>query len=225
MGDDKTPEVSEITRSRKPNSRARLLESARRIGQKVDSSDHGGEARLVARAKRGDKQAVGELYQRHVDMIYRYTYARVRDAIVAEDLTAQVFLKALEGLSHYEHTGVPFRAWLYRIAHARTVDYWRKQQRRQEVELMETLPARGPLPEEIVATRSEWDTAVALMGQLTDDQRDVLVLRFIEQMSLAEVAETMNKTVGAIKALQHRALASLARLQGPQITLPSEQDG
>jgi RNA polymerase sigma-70 factor (ECF subfamily) len=146
-------------------------------------------------------------------MIYRYTYARVGDATVAEDLTAQVFLKALEGLSSYEQRGAPFSAWLYRIAHARTVDHWRQQHRRQEVGLVDTVPAKDPQPEEVVIARSEWDTAVSLIAQLTDDQRDVIILRFIEEMSLAEVAETLNKTVGAVKALQHRALASLARLR------------
>jgi RNA polymerase sigma-70 factor (ECF subfamily) len=146
-------------------------------------------------------------------MIYRYTYARVGDASVAEDLTAQVFLKAFEGLPNYEPRGAPFSAWLYRIAHARTVDYWRQQQRRREVDLFDTLPAREPQPEEVVVAKSEWSAALGLLAQLTDEQRDVIILRFIEEMSLAEVAETLDKTVGAVKALQHRALASLARLQ------------
>jgi RNA polymerase sigma-70 factor (ECF subfamily) len=81
------------------------------------------------------------------------------------------------------------------------------------VGLVDTVPAKDPQPEEVVIARSEWDTAVSLIAQLTDDQRDVIILRFIEEMSLAEVAETLNKTVGAVKALQHRALASLARLR------------
>jgi RNA polymerase sigma-70 factor, ECF subfamily len=174
------------------------------------------ETRLIRSAKRGDKRAVSELYRRHVDIIYRYTYARVRDPVVAEDLTAQVFLKALEGLPNYEPSGSPFLAWLYRIAHARTVDHWRQQQRRREVELLDTLPDRGPRPEEIVMQRSDWDRAVEMLAQITDEQRDVLILRFIEEMSLAETAETLGKTVGAVKALQHRALASVSRLMGAQ---------
>ncbi|MFC2036545.1 RNA polymerase sigma factor [Chloroflexota bacterium] len=175
-------------------------------------------------ARRGDKQAIGELYRRHVDMIYRYTYARVGDVAVAEDLTAQVFLKALEGLESYEPRGAPFRAWLYRIAHARTVDHWRQQQRRQEVLLVDTVPAREPLPEEVAIAKAEWDTALGLLTQLTDDQREVIILRFIEEMSLADVAETLGKTVGAVKALQHRALASLARLLKQETALLRDQD-
>jgi RNA polymerase sigma-70 factor (ECF subfamily) len=157
-------------------------------------------------------------------MIYRYTHGRVRDAEVAEDLTAQVFLKALEGLSSYRPTGAPFRAWLYRIAHARTVDYWRQQGRRQEVMLVDTLVARDPSPDAVTVARSEWSMAVELLAELTDDQRDVIILRFIEEMSLAEVAETLDKTVGAVKALQHRALATLVRLREERISVPGDRD-
>jgi RNA polymerase sigma-70 factor (ECF subfamily) len=170
------------------------------------------EARLVGRAKRGDKQAIGELYRRHVDIIYRYVYARVQNAVVAEDLTAQVFLRALEGLPNYEPAGKPLLAWLYRIARARTVDHWRQQQRSQQVPLDDTLAAGDFRPEEFVEAESEWLLAIDLLAQLTDDQQYVIFLRFLGDMSLQEVAETLGKTVGATKALQHRALVSLTRL-------------
>jgi RNA polymerase sigma-70 factor (ECF subfamily) len=170
------------------------------------------EVRLIERAQAGDKGAIGELYRAHVDMVYRYIYARVGDVAVAEDLTAQVFLKALEGLPNYEPSGSPFAAWLYRIAYARTVDHWRQQQRRREVVLDESLPAADPAPEDRLVLETEWNTALDLLAQLTDDQQDVLILRFIGEMSLAEVADALGKTVGAVKAAQHRALATLARL-------------
>ena len=169
------------------------------------------ELALIRRAQEGDKQAIGELYRLHVDVIYRYIWARVRDENVTEDLTAQVFLKALEGLPSYRPSGKPFLAWLYRIAYARVVDHWRKQERRVEVPLEETLPAREPRPEELLEAEADWVTAIDLVAQLTDDQQDVVILRFIGEMSLAEVAETLGKTVGATKAIQYRALASLAR--------------
>jgi RNA polymerase sigma-70 factor (ECF subfamily) len=171
---------------------------------------------LVERAKQGEKQAVGELYRRHVDVIYRYIFTRVRDTAVAEDLTAQVFLKAVEGLPSFQPTGRPFRAWLYRIAHARTVDHWRQQRRRQHVPLDDALSIDAPGPAAIVEAEAEWTTAIGLLAQLTDDQQDVLILRFIGEMSLSEVAATLGKTTGAVKATQHRALASLARLQQRQ---------
>ena len=178
------------------------------------------ELALIRRAQEGDKQAIGEIYRMHVDVIYRYIWTRVRDDNVAEDLTAQVFLKALEGLPSYRPSGKPFLAWLYRIAYARVVDHWRKQERRVEVPLEETLPAREPRPGELLEAEADWVTAIDLVAQLTDDQQDVVILRFIGEMSLAQVAETLGKTVGATKAIQYRALASLARLLekqgGPQ---------
>jgi RNA polymerase sigma-70 factor (ECF subfamily) len=170
------------------------------------------ENRLILQAKQGDKQAIAELYNGHVDAIYRYVWPRVRDDAVAEDLTAQVFLKALEGLPAYEPSGKPFLAWLYRIAYARVVDHWRKQERRATLPLDDTLPAREPRPGELLEAEDDWITAIDLLAQLTDDQQEVLMLRFIGEMSLSEVAETMGKTLGATKAVQHRALASLARL-------------
>jgi RNA polymerase sigma-70 factor (ECF subfamily) len=170
------------------------------------------EHELVRRAQEGDKQAIGELYRVHVDVIYRYIWARVRDDSLAEDLTAQVFLKALEGLPTYEPSGKPFVAWLYRIAYARIVDHWRKLERRVEVPLEETLPSREPRPEDLLEFEADWIMAMELLAQLTDDQQDVVILRFIGEMSLADVAQTVGKTVGATKALQYRALATLARL-------------
>ena len=170
------------------------------------------EHELIRRAQEGDKQAIGELYRVHVDVIYRYVWARVRDDSLAEDLTAQVFLKALEGLPSYEPSGKPFVAWLYRIAYARIVDHWRKLERRVEVPLEETLPSGEPRPEDLLQFEADWVMAMELLSQLTDDQQDVMILRFIGEMSLADVAQTVGKTVGATKALQYRALATLARL-------------
>jgi RNA polymerase sigma-70 factor (ECF subfamily) len=167
---------------------------------------------LIQRAKQGDRSAIGELYRQNVDVIYRYIWTRVRDTSVAEDLTGSVFLKALESLPAYEPSGKPFLAWLYRIAYARIVDHWRQQERRTEVPLLETVPAREPQPDEILETQADWNRAMDMIAQLTDDQQDVLILRFIGEMSLNEVAETLGKTLGATKALQHRALAALARM-------------
>lgn len=170
------------------------------------------EARLIQRAKQGDKKAIGELYRQNVDVIYRYIWSRVRETTVAEDLTGSVFLKALEALPTYEPSGKPFLAWLYRIAYARIVDHWRQQERRTEVPLVETLPAREPQPDEVLEAEADWNRAMEMVAHLTDDQQDVLILRFIGEMSLNEVAETLGKTLGATKALQHRALAALARM-------------
>lgn len=171
------------------------------------------EANLIERARRGEERAIAELYHCHVDAIYCYILTRVCDRLVAEDLTAQVFLKALEGLRTYRITDRPFRAWLYRIAHARVVDHYRRQKRGQEVELHEELLDRRPLPADCLEAEGEWAMALDLIAQLTDEQQDVIMLRFIGEMSLADVAETLAKSVGAVKALQHRALATISRLR------------
>lgn len=174
------------------------------------SEDH--EALLVERATQGDKKAIAELYGCHVESIYRYTVSRVRDETVAEDLTAQVFVGMLEGLPMYQPRGRPFVCWLYRMACARTADHWRKTQRRVEVDLDERTIASQDRPGARLEAEEDWLTAMDLLAQLSDDQQDVLILRFVGEMSLAEVAETLAKSVGATKALQHRALASLSRL-------------
>lgn len=133
------------------------------------------------------------------------------DAELAEDLTADVFLKMIEDLPRYEERGLPFGAWLFRIARARLIDHWRRQGRRPLVALEDT--ETGPqlsqdIPEDEIAVSEMIQRALRV---LTEEQREVVVLRFLVGMSLEEVARAMGKSVGAVKALQHRALSALAR--------------
>jgi RNA polymerase sigma-70 factor (ECF subfamily) len=135
----------------------------------------------------------------------------VGDAELAEDLTADVFLKMIEDLPRYEERGLPFGAWLFRIARARLIDHWRRQGRRPLVALEDT--ETGPqlsqdIPEDEIAVSEMIQRALRV---LTEEQREVVVLRFLVGMSLEEVARAMGKSVGAVKALQHRALSALAR--------------
>lgn len=174
------------------------------------------ERQLIEQAQRGDRKALSELYRRHVDVVYRYVRLRVGDTTVAEDLTAEVFLRMLEDLKGYRYANVPFVTWLYRIAHARTVDYWRRTGRRRELELSDQIAATEEAPESIVDARLEQADLTVALRRLTDLQQQVIILRFVEGMRLTEVAAVMGKTIGAVKALQHRALASLARLMGEQ---------
>jgi len=180
-------------------------------GETVPGMD---ETTLVQRARQLDRDAVSALYRQHVQAIYRYVYYRVGDASVAEDLTAEVFLRAIEGLPDYEPRGIPFVAWLYRIARARVVDHFRQQKRVEKVALDESFPSDGesPLAE---AERSFFheDLKVALR-QLTPNQQQVIILKFVEGLSNAEVAQILGKTEGAVKSLQHRALNALNRLMG-----------
>jgi RNA polymerase sigma-70 factor (ECF subfamily) len=170
------------------------------------------EPTLVQRACRMEGAAISTLYRRHVQAIYRYIYYRVSDELAAEDLTAEVFLRAVEGLPNYEPRGAPFEAWLYRIAQARVADYFRKGQRERTVEIREDWPSdESPLSIGVERSFRREELRQAI-NQLTPDQQQVIILKFVEGLSNAEVAQILNKTEGAVKSLQHRALNALHRL-------------
>lgn len=171
------------------------------------------ESHLIKRAQDYDSEALSELYRRHANAIFRYVYYRVGDREAAEDLVGDVFVRALESLPSYQDTGKPFEAWLYRIAHARVVDYYRRQTARQVAPLEERLTdSEEADPDHLAAHRDDVRRAWEALIHLTDDQQQVIALRFIAGYSVAEVAELLGKTESAVKALQHRALASLRRL-------------
>ena len=170
------------------------------------------ESLLIERAKRYDQRAISELYKRHVQSIYRYIYYRVGDVTVAEDLTAEVFLRALEGLAGFTYRGVPFSAWLHRIAYARVMDHFRQQARRELLPLDERLVATGKGPQATVEARLDHEELQSAIAQLTTEQQQVVILKFVEGLSNAEVARILGKSEGAVKSLQHRALNSLQRI-------------
>ena len=170
------------------------------------------EATLIQRACHMDKAAIGELYRRHVQAIYRYVTYRVGDAHLAEDLTAEVFVRAIEGLPAYEDRGVPFSSWLYSIARARVADHFRRLARTQTV----PLESEGVIDKGFILSETEQaapDRRLrSALERLTVDQQQVILLKFVEGLSNAEIAQIMDKTEGAIKSLQHRALKTLHRL-------------
>ena len=171
------------------------------------------ESQLIEKAKACDEEALSELYRRHANTVFRYVYYRVGDREVAEDLVGDVFVRALEGLPSYRHTGVPFEAWLYRIAQARVIDHYRRQAVRRVAPLDEQLPdGEETSPDRVAAQSDEVRRAWEALTRLTDEQQQVISLRFIAGRSTAEVAALLGKTEGAVKALQSRALASLRRL-------------
>lgn len=186
------------------------------VGEKEAAQARQVEAELVARAKAGDAEAFGEIYELNVDRIYRYVAYRVSGQAEAEDLTEQVFLKAWEAIHRYEDRGLPFGAWLFRLAHNLVVDYYRT--RRQDVPLDEYqegdaggILAQGD-PQSDFEAKVEASELRAALRQLGDDQRQVVLLRFVEGLSHAEVAAIVGKSEGATRALQHRALLTMAKL-------------
>lgn len=179
------------------------------------STDIPFERTLIQRAKQGDQTAVEELYHRHVAGIFRYFLLRVRDRVLAEDLTGEVFIRMVKSMQTYDDRGLPFGAWLYRIAHDRMVDYQRYAARHPMEKLTETTMDPGPGPEWEVAQLLEAGRLEGALRLLSEDQQLVIQLRFIEGHNLEETAQLMRRTVGAVKALQHRALQNLAEKLTP----------
>jgi RNA polymerase sigma-70 factor (ECF subfamily) len=170
------------------------------------------ERALIQAAQQGDSRAFASLYRAYVDRIYRYIYYRVDSAETAEDLTSEVFLRMLEGLPTYQDRAVPLLVWLYRIAHARVIDHYRRSRRTSRHENIERLEL-GVDPDLdaslVSAYRSE--QLQEALRTLTDGQRQVIVLRFIEGYNLENTARILDKTVDAIKAMQYRALQALGQ--------------
>lgn len=171
---------------------------------------------LVRRAQVGDSEAVATLYQVFVQPIYRYIAFRMPSSADAEDLTAEVFLRMVEGLPKYVITDVPFEAWLYRIAAARVADYYRRAGRRTHSELSEDLTDYDPLPEERVVQQQTLELVRRALHQLSDEHQSILFLRFVERKSHEEVALILNKSMTAVKSAQHRALSQLASILGTE---------
>ncbi len=165
------------------------------------------ESELVQRAVRKDASAFGQLYELHLDAIYRYIYYRVGNAAEAEDLTEQVFLKAWEHVGAYDDRGLPFAAWLYRMAHNAVIDY--RRTRRAAEPLSELLVEKSAGPAEIAELHLEMEGVAAALRRLSPDHQHVILLRFVQGCTHAEAAAIMGKSEGALRALQCRALTSL----------------
>ena len=172
------------------------------------------EARLVARAQQGDSAALAEIYERHHAAVYRYVLYRVGEEGTAEDLTATIFLRVVESIDGFVYRGRPLLTWLYTIARNAVIDHHRRAGAAGTVLLDERLLDGQQDVEHTVENALQVRQLAAAMGHLTEDQRQVILLKFVEGMCNEEVATIMGKTVGAVKSLQHRALAALQRTLG-----------
>lgn len=175
------------------------------------------DAELIVRAKHADHQALALLYERYAPLIYRYIYFRVRQHEQAEDLCADVFVRMLEGMPRYEDRGWPISAWLYRIARDRLADTARNYKRRPQAPL-ELWAATYDGPEQSVPNALLCQDLVRLFSALTPEQRQVLTMRFAENLPTQEVARRLGRSEGAVKAMQYRALQALARHLGPALS-------
>ena len=168
--------------------------------------------RLVERAQRGDRRALEELYLMHFDRIYSYLQLSVGNRHDAEDLTNQTFVKMLESIERFEWRKVPISAWLFRIAHNLAMDHFRAGRRWQpEENVPEPADSAERSAEEAAMQAIGRRSMLDLIDDLSDDQRQVLTLKFVFDFSNGDIATILGKTEGAVKSLQHRALASLQR--------------
>jgi len=167
-------------------------------------------------AQKGDRDAFAQLYEANAERVYRYLLGRLDGFADAEDVTAEVFVRAMRALPSYRERGIPFIAWLFRIAHNQAVNHLKKQARRREMPLLDAAVAASDNPEEAALTQVMMSEVSQAMQGLTDLQRQVLTLRFGADLSIAEAAEAMNRSVDAVKFLQHSALRALRRLLGEQ---------
>jgi RNA polymerase sigma-70 factor, ECF subfamily len=168
--------------------------------------------RLVDRAKKGDRTALEQLYLIHFDRIYSYLQLSVGNRHDAEDLTDQTFIKMLESIDRFVWRQAPFSAWLFRIAHNLAMDHFRSGRRWQAEEEPPEHPALlEPSAEDAALATIGRESMLGMIGSLSEDQQQVLTLKFVFNFSNGEVATILGKTEGAIKSLQHRALASLQR--------------
>ncbi|HUV52096.1 MAG TPA: sigma-70 family RNA polymerase sigma factor [Dehalococcoidia bacterium] len=164
---------------------------------------------LVEKAADGDIEAFGELYGIYLDRIYRYVFYQVRDKATAEDLAEEVFLKAWEGISKFKWKGPPFQAWLYRIARNHIIDYFRTK--RQQVPLDEELTADDKEPEQEADDKQTQRMLSKAIFSLPEQQRQIIILKFVEGMENCEIAQVLRKSEGAIRITQMRALTALRR--------------
>ncbi len=172
------------------------------------------DVQLLLKAQAGNAEAFGFLYERYSLGIFRFLFAHLDDRLDAEDLTEEVFIRAWRSLPNYKEQGVPFSAFLYRVAHNALIDHYRtRNHMNRDVEIDEgILRDIGPDPGDLAIAGIEAKELRRVMQQLREEYRTVLVARFLNDLSPEETAQIMGKTVGAVRVLQHRALAAMRKL-------------
>jgi RNA polymerase sigma-70 factor (ECF subfamily) len=166
---------------------------------------------ILVHASQGDQEAFGALYERYVGRIYNYIFYRTGNQNDAEDLTARVFYRAMRHICNYQDRGLPFSAWLYRIAHNLVANWHRDNSRKKEIPLDESFAVkhRDDHPETAVLRNEDREKLLVLIRTLPPDRQQLLILKFVEHLPNAEIGQIMGRTEGAIKSLYHRTLLAL----------------
>lgn len=177
-----------------------------------DSNEPPSEVELVSRA-RSDPEAFGQLYELYVDRIYNYMYYRTGNHHDAEDLTAKAFYQALTHIGRYVDRGLPFSAWLYRIAHNLVANWYRARSRRKVITLDELATVYHPQtdapPDRTMELQDDQRLLLRLLRRMPDDRQQLVILKFVQQLSNQEIGQIMGRSEGAIKSLYHRTLLTL----------------
>ena len=174
------------------------------------------EEELIRRAQEFDQEALGWLYQLFYPKLYNYAYLQLGDVQQAEDLASEVLLRVLESLKGYRFRGVPLAAWVFRIARNCLIDLHRRRQRRPQVGLYEGIPNAADSPQATAERAMAKGELRLALTRLTEEQRQVIILKFVEGMDNASVARVLGRSEGAVKSLQHRALVSLRKILSSQ---------
>lgn len=170
------------------------------------------EWQLVQRAQEMQEDALGAIYSSYYPRIYNYAFLQLGDVQAAEDLASDVMLKVLESIKSYKFRGMPFSAWVFRIARNRLIDLHRRRKRRGQVDLTVPLPVSDINPQVLAERALDRGQIHLALKYLTDEQRQVIVLKFIDDFDNPSIARILGRSEGAIKSLQHRALHSLRRI-------------
>jgi RNA polymerase sigma-70 factor (ECF subfamily) len=176
-------------------------------------NDHLEDFELINKAKDGDTGSFGVLYDRYVRKIYNYIYYRTGNVNEAEDLTSRVFFRAFRHIKKYHQRGVPFSAWLYRIAHNLVANWYRDRSRRKEVALEDHFSSsfQHDFPESALEKNQEFERMMRSIRKLPPERQQLIILKFVEGLSNAEIGIIMRKSEGAIKSLYHRTLDSIRK--------------
>ncbi len=174
------------------------------------------EENIVRQAIEGNQRAFTRLYDEHFDKVYRYIYFRVNSRAEAEDLTQEVFLKAMQSISSFKWRDVPFASWLFRIAHNQVIDHVRKQSKHKRAPLEEAAAVSMEDPVAITEQNLESAELRQAIGKLPEAQKEVISLRFISGLPINEVAKVLKKSEGTIKALQFHGTISLRKILSGQ---------
>jgi len=173
------------------------------------------EQELIKKAQKGEKQAFAALYDTYVEAIYRFIYLKIGRKADAEDITQQVFLNAWQNIQRYNYKGFPFSSWLYKIAHNAVIDFYRSYNNQAKIELEsaeEIIQENGPNQEQEIDSNLDLERIKKAIQQLPPDQQSIIIMRFVDDLPIKEIARILEKNEGTIRVIQHRALKQIRKI-------------